>query len=339
MKRRLLSLAVLAAVMGLSTADAYGFGKKKKDDCGAPCGITAGYATGYGAPCATTVTYVDQKVTVNELVKAKEEYKYWERVAETKKEKVTVKEVKTKEESYKYSVNELVTVKEKVKVADHKAVVKEVDVVTYDWKPTVTKQKRTVCEWVTVPVTVTCTIPAPVYAPAGEEKKGLFGRLCGKKKHNDCAPPCPTACETPCPQVVTRTVLQRQAITKEVEVDVTTYVKIEKKDKVKVTTHELVWVEKEVAVQKYVPAEKEGKRTVQYWVDVQKEIDVTTYKPVEKTGTREVWKCVPVEKVVKVAVHTPIAAPAPCDSPCAPVATPCTTTTSGGGLFKKHCCK
>jgi hypothetical protein len=52
MKRRLLGVAALAAVMGLTTATASGFGKKRSD-CGSPCGMTgsayAGTYGGYGA--------------------------------------------------------------------------------------------------------------------------------------------------------------------------------------------------------------------------------------------------------------------------------------------------
>lgn len=327
MKRRVLGFALLVSALGLTATSASGFGGKRS----APCGTTSGC----GAPCATVaVSYVDKKVMVNEWVTVKEDYKYWVNEPEKKKEKVKVKEAKTGEEKFKYSVMELVTVKEKVKVGEYKAVTKEVEVVSYTLVPKVTKQKRTVCEWVCVPVVVTCTVAPP--APRG----GLFSRLCGKK-HNDCDS-CNT-CAAPCPQVVTKTVMQRQMITKEIEVDVTTYDRIEKKEKKPVTTHELVWVEKEVEVKKCVPVEKEGKRPTVTWVDVEKEVEVVTYKKVEKTGTREVKKCVQVEKTVKVAVYTTVAA-APCATPCA---TPCSTGMSGGcgsargGLFRGHggCCR
>jgi len=123
-------------------------------------------------------------------------------------------------------------------------------------------------------------------------------------------------------------------VTKEVEVDVVSYDKIEKKGTHKVTTYETVWVEKEVDVKKCVAVEKTGTKKVNFWVDVEKEQDVTTWKKVEKTGTRDVMKCVQVEKTVKVAVY-------------APCASPCSTSTSGGcgsargGLFKGKggCCK
>ena len=329
MKRRLFGLAALAAVMALTTASASGFGGRRKADCG-----TTG---GCGTPC--NVTYVDQKVMVNEWVTVKEEHKYWVSEPVTKKEKVKVKEAAYKDEAFKYTVNELVTTKEKVKVAESKAVVKEMEFTSYTSVPVVTKQMRTVCEWVCVPVTVTCAA-APACDSAA--RGGLFSRLCGKK-HNDCAP----ACEAPCPQVVTRTVMQRQMVTREVAVDVTTYQRVEHKVKKPVTTYETVWVEKEVNVTKCVAVEKTGTRKVAHWVDVEKEVNVTTYNKVEKTGTRDVKKCVQVEKMVKVAVYTPAPAPvvvaSPCATPCASVGTSGDCGSSGrGGLFKGrkgHCCK
>ncbi|HEY1188172.1 MAG TPA: hypothetical protein VGE74_10970 [Gemmata sp.] len=372
MKRRLLGVALLGAAALFTVGEAQGFGGRKKNDC-AP-------TTSCGTPCGSYVTtYVDKKVTVNEWVTTKEEYKYWVsepvkkkekvKVKEaawkdetfkytvnelvTAKEKVKVKEMAWKDESFKYTVNELVTAKEKVKVAESKAVTKDVEFTSYTLTPVVTKQKRTVCEWVCVPVTVTCAapVPAPTY-DAGRPK--LFHRLCGKK--NECAPPCPAPCATPCeapcpPPVITKTVMQRQMVTREVEVDVTTYTRTEKKEKKPVTTYETVWVEKEVNVTKCVPVEKTGTRKVCHWVDVEKEIDVTTYNKVEKTGTRNVAKCVPVEKVVKVAVCTFVPAPAPAPAPCAtPCASPCETpciptgmtggcgTPAKGGLFKGKLC-
>ncbi len=359
MKRRLLGLAALAAVMALTTASASGFGGRRKADCG----TSGGCGTGCGTPC--NVTYVDQKVMVNEWVTVKEEHKYWVSEPVTKKEKVKVKEAAYKDEAFKYTVNELVTTKEKVKVAESKAVVKEMEFTSYTSVPVVTKQMRTVCEWVCVPVTVTCAA-APACDTAA--RGGLFSRLCGKK-HNDCAP----ACEAPCPQVVTRTVMQRQMVTRQVAVDVTTYQRVEHKVKKPVTTYETVWVEKEVNVTKCVAVEKTGTRKVAHWVDVEKEVNVTkcvavektgmkkvahwvdvekevnvtTYNKVEKTGTHNVQKCVRVEKMVKVAVYTPAPAPvvvaSPCATPCASVGTSGDCGSSGrGGLFKGrkgHCCK
>ena len=363
MKRRLLGLAALAAVMALTTTSASGFGGRRKADCGTSggCGTTGGC----GTPC--NVTYVDQKVMVNEWVTVKEEYKYWVSEPVTKKEKVKVKEAAYKDEAFKYTVNELVTTKEKVKVAESKAVVKEMEFTSYTSVPVVTKQMRTVCEWVCVPVTVTCAA-APACDTAA--RGGLFSRLCGKK-HNDCAPACAAPCEAPCPQVVTRTVMQRQMVTREVAVDVTTYQRVEHKVKKPVTTYETVWVEKEVNVTKCVPVEKTGTRKVAHWVDVEKdvnvtkcvavektgtrkvahwvdvekEVNVTTYNKVEKTGTHNVQKCVQVEKMVKVAVYTPapVVVASPCATPCASVGTSGDCGSSGrGGLFKGrkgHCCK
>ncbi|MBP3958986.1 hypothetical protein J8F10_27395 [Gemmata sp. G18] len=366
MKRRLLGMALLGAAVWMTTGAASGFGGRKKADCSSPCGTTAGC----GTPCSSySVSYVDKKVTaykteweakdvkvtVNEWVTSKEDYKYWVNEPETKKQKVKVKEQATKDEAFKYWVNEWVTSKEKIKVAECKAVTKDVEVTTYDLKPTVTKQKRTISECVCVPVTVTCAAPAP---SCDSGRGGLFSRLCKKKKHDDCAAPCGTPCDAPCAPVVTKTVMQRQLVTKEIEVDVTTYEKIPKKSIQKVTTNEIVWVEKEIDVKKCVAVEKTGTRKVCVWVDVEKDVDVTTWKKVEKTGTRDVRKCVAVEKTVKqqfakqvayettvkVAVYTPVVVPAPAPVPCeTPCASPCSTTGSSkparGGLFRGHCCK
>ena len=328
--------------MWATTGDASAFGGRKKSDCG----------TGCGTSCNSTVSWVDQKVTayktewdtkdvkvkVNEWVTVKENFKYWECVPETKKQKVTCKEMVTKDVPVKYRVNEWVTTKEKVKVAECKAVTKDVEVTTWSCKPTVTKQKRTVCEWVCVPVVVACAPPA-----CDGGKGGLFSRLCGKK---DCTAPCSTACATPCAPTH-KTVMQRQKITKEIVVDVTTYEKIATKSMQKVTRYETVWTEKEVDVKKCVAVEKSGMQKVCTWVDVTKEVDVIHYNKVEKTGTRDVKKCVPVEKTVqhKVArqvayettVKVAVCTPAPC-------ATPCTTSMScgssvRGGLFKSCCGK
>src|SRR5690348_14020485 len=97
MKRRITGISLLAAAMVLSAPTAFGFGKKS-NNCGTPCGGTYGAAYGgYGAPCGGApcgggynVSYVEQKVTayktewetkdvkvtVNEWVTAKEEFKY-----------------------------------------------------------------------------------------------------------------------------------------------------------------------------------------------------------------------------------------------------------------------
>jgi len=335
MKRRLVGFAVLGAALFLTTTTAYGFGGKRRGDCGT---TTAGCGSPCAAPCGT-VSYVEKKVMVNEWTTVKEEFKYWVNEPEKKKEKVKVKEAAWKDENFKYTTNEWVTVKEKVKVGECKATTKEVEVSVWECKPVVTKAKRTVCEWVCVPVTVTCAAPAPS-CNTGCDRGGLFSRLCGKKAscgtpscNSGCASPCPA----PCPQVTTKTVMQRQMITKEIEVDVTTYTRIEKKVKTPVTTYEMVWTDKEVDVKKCMPVEKTGTHKVCHWVDVEKEVDVVTYKKVEKTGTHDVRKCVQVEKTVKVAVYTPAPVVAnPCPTPCTtPCASPCTSGTTGGcGAFK-----
>ena len=326
MKRRIVGISLLAAAMVLSAPTAFGFGKKKNNcnSCGpvyqAPC------ATGYAAPY--TISYVEKKVMVNEWVKAKEDYKYWVNEPETKKTKVKVKELKNKEEEYKYTVTEWETAKEKVKVGEWKPVTKEVEVVSYTWQPKVTKQPRTVCEWVCVPVQVTCAAPPP----CSSRRRGLCGR-----NRNNCGSPCGSPCGAPCPApVMVKTVMQRQMVTKTVEMNVTTYDRIEKKEKKPVTTYEMAWLEKEVEVKKPKAVEKTGKHMVGVWVDVEKEVNVTTYKKVEKTGTHEVWKTKQVEKTVKVPVYTPAPAPAPAPMP-TPSAVPyvpcstCTPVVSSGG--------
>ena len=326
MTRRLLGLALLGAALLFTTTSAYGFGGKRKSACGTPC-ETAYYGSPCGTPCATTVSYVDQKVMVTEWKAVKEDYKYVVNEPEVKKEKVKVKEQAWKDEPYKYLVTEWELKKEKVKVGEWKDVTKEVEVVWYECVPTVTKQKRMVCEWVCVPVTVTCVVPPP---SCDSGRRGLFGGLC-KKKHNDCAAPC----EAPCPQYVTTTVMKRQPVSREIEVDVVTYNRIEHKEKKPVTTKELAWIEKEVEVKKPVQVEKTGMHKVPTWVEVEKEVERTTWKQVEKTGVRDVMKPVQVEKIVKVPVYT-TAAPvaAPCATPCA---SPCATEYSSGhhraGLF------
>ncbi len=317
MKRRLLGIALLGAAVWATTGDASAFGGKKKSDCG-----------------TCVVSYVDQKVKVNEWVTVKEDYKYWVSEPVTKKEKVKVKEMAWKDETFKYTVNELVTKKEKAKVAESKTVVKEVEFTSYTCVPVVTKQARTVCTWACVPVTVTCAAPR-----CDGDKGGLLSRLCGKNQA------CDAPCATPCAPA-TKVVMQRQKVTHQIMVDVTTYQRVEKKEKKPVTTCVTEWVEKEVNVTRCVPVEKTGTRKVCHWVETEKEVNVTTCTKVEKTGTRDVKKCVQVEKTVKVAVRTFVPAPVvahsttPCASPCA---SPCTTGMRGGlsargGLFN-GCCK
>lgn len=361
MKRRVLALVVFGAAMWLAapqTATAGHGGRRggMSGDCG-------GCGTSY------TVSYVDKKVTaykcetetkdvkviVNEWVDSKEDYKYTVCEPVITKQKVTVQQMQTKQEAYKYTVMEPTQVKQMVKVCEWNLVTKDVEVTTYDCVPVVTKQKRIVCETVCVPVTVTKTITPPAPDCGGGRGHGLFSRLCHKKK-DDCADPCPAP--APCPQTITCTVMQKQLVKKEIEVDVTTYTRVPKKSMQKVTTRVPNWVEKEVLVNKCVPVQKDGMRTVCFYVPVEKEVDVCTTKMTEKTGTRTVRKCVPVEKTVKqtfnkmvpyettvkVPVYTPVVQPAPTPAPCAtPCATPSPCASTGmsgghGGLFKR-CCK
>ena len=350
MTRRMLVVAVMGVAMVATAQQAAAFGKKRGGAPCEPCGAPAPCATAAAAPCGPqyTVSYVDQKVTaykqeaktrdvkvtVNEWVDVKEDYKYFTAKPVVTKQKVTVNEMQTKQEAYKYQAMEWTTVKEKVKVCEYKQVERVVDVVSYDMVPVQTVVKKTVCETVCVPVTVTKVVyPKP-------ERKGLFARCC---KKDDCADPCP-----PCPQYVTCTVMQKQTVTRVIDVPCTTYNRVEKKSQQKVMTSEPVWAEKEMDVRKCVPVEKTGTRTVCYTVPVEKTVDVTTYQQVEQTGTRMVKKCVPTEKVVKqtyyeavpyeTTVKVPVYTPAPTPAP-APCATPCDTAPvaataccgSGGG--------
>jgi len=355
MTRRLMSLALFGLGMCLFTSEAEAFGFKKHAPCPSDC----------ASPCATpcTVTYVDKKVTcykmetevkdvkvmVSQMVQEPVKYKYFECVPVVTKKKVMVQEQRTKEEPFKYTVMVPTVVKEKVKVCSMVPVTKDVEVTVFETVTTMTKQKRIVCETICVPVTVCCTVPV---APA-HERHGLFGHCC--KKHDDCAPPCPPE---PCYQTITKTVVQRQVVTKEIVVDVPVCTRVPKKVMQKVTTSQPVWTEKDVEVTKCVPVEKTGMRPVCFYVPVEKEISVTTTTQVEKEGTRMVSKCVPVEKIVKqtfcktvpyetivkVAVYTPAPAPAPCPPPCA---APCDTCGSvahighrmGGGILHGCCHK
>jgi hypothetical protein len=336
MTRRLLTLAVLAAAMCTVTsqqATAFGFLKKHHSSGPCPTDCAPGCSTSY------SVSYVDKKVTayqaetetkdvkvmVNEWVDNKEEYKYmvcepvttktkvmvneWVETKETykyiickpvtTKTKVTYSEQKTKEEPYKYTVMEPTQVKEKVNVCDMVPITKDVVTTVYDMVPVTTMQKRVVCQTVCVPVTVTCTVPvAPPHV-----HHGLFGGLCAKKHECECPTPCPP---TPCYETITKTVMQRQVVSKEIEVPVTTCNRVPRQVTQKVTTYDRVWSTKEVMVTKCVPIEKTGMRTVCFYVPIEKEMDVTVMKPVEETGTRIVKKCVPIEKVMDVTTMVPV---------------------------------
>jgi hypothetical protein len=363
MKQRMFTMAVLGFAMWLAVpqqAAAFGFRKKAcESNCApscapAPCAMVAG-------PCApqATVTYVEKKVTayktetetkdvkvmVTKLVDAKEDYKFMVCEPVVTKSKVTVMTMQTKEETYKYTVMQLVPVTEKVKVASYVPVTKDVECITYDMVPVITKQKKVVCETVCVPVVVTKVIPPPC-----ESSGGLFSKLC--HKHNSCDAPC----AAPCPQTVSCTVMQKQTVRKEIEVDVTCMTRVPKKTIKQVVTQQVVWTEKDVTVQKCVPAEKTGTRMVSICVPVEKVVDVTTLTMVEKTGTRTVQKSTQVEQIVKqnftklvpyeTTVKVPVYTPAPvvAASPCAPTGMTAGCCTSApakakGGFLHRLCGK
>lgn len=305
MKRRLWSWGLLSAVtLALNlpaTASAFG---SRTAACATPCPVSYVEQKVTAYKCETETK--DVKVIVHEWRDVREEYKYTVCEPVMTKQKIKVLEPRTKEETYKYTVMERQYVKEKVKVCEMKPVIKEIEVVTYECVPVKTKQKRLVCETVYVPTTVEVVVK-----PCG----CCILAWCRK------ADPC----DVPCPQTVQCTVMKKQRVTREVEVEVTTLQRIAKTEKRKVTVCEPQWVEKEVTVCKCVPIQKEGKRKVCYYETVEKEMDVCTHKLVEKTGVRTVKKCVPVEKVVKqtfvkwvpyeTTVKVPVyscPAPAPC---------------------------
>jgi hypothetical protein len=327
MTRRVLALSVLGAAIALTAtpqeASALFGKKKKKDECPAPC-ATAPCDAGY------TVAYVDQvvtayktetetkkeKVKVSKPTMVKESYKYWVCEPVTTKQEVTVHETKTKQVEVKYHVYETIQVKEKAKVCQMQQVTKDVQVTVCEPQYTKSVVMKTVCETVCVPVTVTKLVPAPC-AP--------------------CATPCGGCAPAPCAmQAVTCTVMQRQVVSKQVPVEVTTCTMVSKVITQKVTVCEPVWVEQDVIVNKCQLVEKKGMQTVCYTEPVKKMMDVTTMQMVEKTGEHMVCKMieseevvdvvhckvVPYQTVVKVAVKVPVATcGAPC-APCAPAAAP-----------------
>src|SRR5262245_24363366 len=111
MTRRLMGFALLGAALIFTTTSAYGFGGKRRSDCGSSGGCGSPCASSYSAPCGApcgqvTVSYVDKEVVVTEWQPAKEEYKYMVTDWKVEKEKVKVKEQKSKEETYKYMVTD-----------------------------------------------------------------------------------------------------------------------------------------------------------------------------------------------------------------------------------------
>jgi len=341
----MLALAVLGAAVwvALAAEDASAFGKRK---AGGDCG-SGGYA-GYAAPCTTAVTYVDQEVTayrpvtevkdvkvrVMKMITVPEQTTVWSCEPVKGRQKVTNYTIKTRQEAVKVWVNQMVEVKDKVKVCQYVEVTKDVPTVSYVPVYGKTMQKQTVCDTVCVPVPVTRCVP--VYAePCGSSGGGLFGGLCGKKKQQ------PQICGY---QMVTTTVMQRQVVSRQVDVEVTTVTWAEKKGTTKVTSLQPTMVEKDVVYVKCVPAEKTEMRTVSFYEPVVTEVDVVTMTMVQKPAVRNVCKWVEEETVVKqtfcrmeayktvvkVPVYTPVVAP--CAPPCGGYAVP----TSG---FHGGCCR
>ena len=85
-----------------------------------------------------------------------------------------------------------------------------------------------------------------------------------------------------------KTVMQRQLVRREVEVDVVKCVP--------------VYVDREITVNKCVPVQKEGTRVVCRPVWTEKEVDVVNYVRVAKEGTRKVCQPVNVKQTVEQRV-------------------------------------
>lgn len=385
MTRRMLAAAALGAValMAATPAESWAFGGKRKKaaDCGGcPEAVAVAHAPAAdcGPAAAPAVAYADQvvvsykpewkkkqvEVNATEYKWVDEEYTYKACEYVSKKEKVKVCEHKETKEAYKYTVNEWQQVKDKVKVCETEWKEKEEKYSYYEPAYTKQKVKKTVYETVCVPTEVTVPVSAPAPAPCedGGKRKGLFARLCAKKKKDDCAAPCPapapcpTGCDAPCgPAVVTQVVMKATRVAKEVEVEETVCTMVKKEGVRKVKYAEPKWVEKEVTVSKCMPVVKEGTRTVLTPTWVEKEVDVKVPTWVEKKGTHKVCKAFPVKKMVEQAycemvkvetvVKVPVSAPAPAPAAdcggCAPaaVAADCGSARKRGGLFSRLCGK
>ncbi len=343
MIRRLLGAAALMAGLAVTVQDASGFGRRSAG-CDTPCA-----AVGGACGSASTVQYVDQKVTGYQAVwktrkvdvvciehrSVQEPYKYIDREPVYTKTMAKVCRMVPVQQEYTCLISERYPVKQLARVCVRKPVTVQ-EPFTYR-EPVYTKSrvKKLICETVCVPVQVTCPPPAPpcpVSACAddcGTERRGLFARLCGKHRYecSEPCPPCPTPCAPPAPPVV-KTIIQHKVITLEVEVDVVTCSFVLKHGVRPVTKWVPEWVEREVTVWHTRPAEKKGFKTV--WVPtwVEKEVTVCNFRPVEREGVRTVCKPFEVKKTIEqpycemvpfeTVVKVPVCVPAPCPSPCAP---------------------
>lgn len=322
--RRLFGLgtAAIAAALVVMIQDASAFGKRNRG-CDAPSCTPA---------CATSVAYVDQKVTCYktewktkkvemDVVENKwvdQKFKYTVCVPTQVKEKVKVCELVQTKQAYKYTVNKIVAVKEKVKVCQNVWTEKEEKYTYMEPVWGKTKVMKTVCETVCVPTQVACAAPS-----CDSGRKGLFGRLC----HKPSCDPCPTACADPCAPVM-KTVMVRQVVSKQVEVEVATCTMVKKDGSRKVKVCTPTWVEQEVTVNKCVPTEMTGERIVCTPTWVEREVTVTKMVPTEKEGTQKVCvptttkKTVDVSYCERVAYETTIKVAVPCAAPAPACCTP-----------------
>lgn len=357
MTRRVLALAVLGALvwMAADSRDVSAFGRKKASCAPAP---SCGYTPGCGAAPCGEVAYEDREVTVMEMQPTKEKFKYYECVPTQEKVKVKVCVTKSREEAFDYYVNKMVQEKQTIKVCKTVMVEEEVKYVSVSYTPKTEKQKRTVYECVCVPVTTVkqvpvyktvmvapacdpCAVPCAPAADCGK-RRGLFGGLCGKKSSSSCAAPAPTCVRVCEMQTVSCTVMQYQRVEKVIDVDVTTYTRVETPGTRKVQVCKQAMVDQDVMVWKCVQEKQTGKRTVYFTEMEDREVMVTKMVQAERDGERTVYKCVPVKKMVKVAVYkpAPVVVPAPCAQPCA---APCSTSYAApcgnsGGRQRRGLC-
>jgi len=262
---------------------------------------TAGVCSAPAAPTFTTQTVTKykteykttkQKVTVNTTQWVDQPYEWTEVVCTpvTTKQKVTVNQVTWVDQPYDYIVCKPVTTMQKQNRTYTVCVPTTVTV-----NETFTRMVAVPCTATVGGVTVGCGVAeAPACASSCDSdcgRKGLFARLCGKKKKGGCDSSCGStavaACGAPAacaPAVsyqcvtetrpVTRTVMTYQTKTDVVEVPVTT-----------------------------ITQEKQtGMRKVCQVTPVTRDVDVTTMQRsnVVRKGTHKVCQVVPVTKEVDV---------------------------------------
>jgi hypothetical protein len=324
--------ALVAAVLGLTAPDAAAFGRKKAKpaaDCGGP-----------GPAC-----YADQVVTTYKPV--------WK----CKKVEVDCVEHRWVEEPYKYKVCKVIEtkvpcqyttyewrqVKDTVKVCKCEWKERPEPYTTYEPQYTKTKVKKIVYDTVCVPTEV----PVPVSAPAcddGGKRRGLFARLCGRKKA-DCAAPCPPPCGDGCGPA-TQIVMKPTRVPREVECEEVVCKMVPKPGVRNVKYLDCKWVDQEVLVWKCVPVVKDGFKTVctPTWVDCDGVRKVCKPFQVKKWVDQPYCEWVKCDTVVKVPVPCgsgPAAGCGGCGTP-APVAVAADCGSGGkkrGGLFARLCGK